>query len=89
VPNVQLKTPDDGQRNCQKHVEFLDKNNFGKLVRLLVLLKKICYDARSHERKKFVHVQYQEGVSVQCQMEVPPDLITIQLDQNAVCAHEN
>jgi len=36
---VQWKTPDDGQRNCLKHVEFLDKNKFGKLVRLLVLLK--------------------------------------------------
>ena len=22
VPNVQWKTPDDGQRNCPKHVEF-------------------------------------------------------------------
>jgi hypothetical protein len=28
VPNVQWKTPDDGQRNCPKHVEFLDKNKF-------------------------------------------------------------
>jgi len=27
VPNVQWKTPDDGQRNCPKHVEFLDKIN--------------------------------------------------------------
>jgi hypothetical protein len=40
VPNVQWKTPDDGQRNCPKDVEFLDKNKFGKLVRLLVLLKR-------------------------------------------------
>jgi hypothetical protein len=39
VPTVQWKTPDDGRRNCPKHVEFLDKNKFGKLVRLLVLLK--------------------------------------------------
>jgi len=31
VPNVQGKTPDDGQRNCPKHVEFLDKNKFGKI----------------------------------------------------------
>jgi hypothetical protein len=31
VPNVQWKTPDDGQRNCPKHVEFLDKNKFGKI----------------------------------------------------------
>jgi hypothetical protein len=44
--NVQWKTPDDGQRNCPKHVEF-DKNNFGKLVRLLVLLKrKVLYYLR-------------------------------------------
>jgi hypothetical protein len=34
------KTPDDGQRNCPKHVDFLDKNKFGKLLRLLVLLKR-------------------------------------------------
>jgi hypothetical protein len=34
------KTPDDGQRNCPKHVEFLDKNKFEKLVRVLVLLKR-------------------------------------------------
>ena len=40
VPNVQWKTPDDGHRNCPKHVVFLDKNKFGKLVRLLVLLKR-------------------------------------------------
>jgi len=38
VPNVQWKTHDDGQRNCPKHVEFLDKNKFGKLMRLFVLL---------------------------------------------------
>ena len=38
VPKVQWKTPHDGQRNCPEHVEFLDKNKFGKLVRLLGLL---------------------------------------------------
>ena len=25
---VQWKTPDDGQRNCPKHVEFYSKNTF-------------------------------------------------------------
>jgi len=39
VPNVQWNIPDDGQRNCPKYLEFLDKNKFGKLVYLLVLLK--------------------------------------------------
>jgi len=34
VPNIQWKTSDDGQRNCPKHVEFLDKNKSGKLVHL-------------------------------------------------------
>ena len=31
---VQWKTPDNGQRNCQKHVEFYFKNKFEKLVHL-------------------------------------------------------
>ena len=29
------KTPDDGQRNCPKHVEFHSKNKFEKLVYLV------------------------------------------------------
>ena len=29
------KTPDDGQRNCPKHVEFYSKNTFEKLVHLV------------------------------------------------------
>ena len=32
---VQWKTPDDGQRNCPKHLEFQSKNKFEKLVRLV------------------------------------------------------
>ena len=32
---VQWKTPDDGQRKCQKHVEFYSKNKFEKLVHLV------------------------------------------------------
>ena len=32
---VQWKTPDDGLRNCPKHVEFHSKNNFEKLVHLV------------------------------------------------------
>jgi len=38
VPNVQWRTPDDGQRNCSKDVRFLDKNKFGKIVCLFALL---------------------------------------------------
>jgi len=29
------KTPDDGQSNCPKHVEFYSKNKFEKLVYLV------------------------------------------------------
>jgi len=35
---VQWKTPDDGKRNCPKHVEFRSKNKFEKLVHLVGLL---------------------------------------------------
>jgi len=31
---VQWKTPDDGQRNCSKHVEFHSKKKFEELVHL-------------------------------------------------------
>jgi len=34
----QWKTPDDGQRNCSKHVAFHSKNKFEKLVHLVDLL---------------------------------------------------
>ena len=30
-----IKTPDDGQRNCPKHVDFHSKNKFEKLVHLV------------------------------------------------------
>ena len=30
-----VKTPDDGQRNCPKHVEFYSKNTFEKLFHLV------------------------------------------------------
>ena len=35
---VHRKTPDDGQRNCPKHVEFHSKNKFEKLVHLVGIL---------------------------------------------------
>jgi len=37
---VQWKTPDDGQRNCLKHVEFYSKNKFEKLVHLVGFIYK-------------------------------------------------
>jgi len=40
VPNVQRRTPDDWQRNCPKHVEFLEKNKFGKISVSVGFIKK-------------------------------------------------
>ena len=38
---VQYWTPDDGQRNCPKHVEFYSKNKFEKLVHLIGFIIRI------------------------------------------------
>ena len=35
LPCVHCRTPDDGQRNCLKHVEIHSKNEFEKLVHLV------------------------------------------------------
>jgi len=48
---AQWQTPDDGQRNCPKHVEFYSKNKFEKLVYLVGFIIRIYHDARSPERK--------------------------------------
>ena len=37
------KTPDDGKRNCPKHVEFYSKNKFVKLVHLVGFIVRISY----------------------------------------------
>ena len=48
---VQWKTPDDGERNCPKHVEFYSKNKFEELVHIVGFLITIYHDARSPERQ--------------------------------------
>ena len=49
---VQWKTPDDGQRNCPKQVEFYSKNKFEKLVHLVGFIIRVYHDARSPGRQK-------------------------------------
>jgi len=46
---VQWKSPDDGQRNCPKHVEFYSKKRFEKLVHMVGFSIRIYHDARSLE----------------------------------------
>ena len=55
---VQRKTPDDGQSNCLKHVEFYSKNKSEKLVHLVGFIIRIYHDARSAERQKSYRSPY-------------------------------
>jgi len=43
------KTPDDGQRNCPKHVGFYCKNKFQKLVHLVGFIIRIACRNSHHE----------------------------------------
>jgi len=60
---VQWKTPDDGQRNCPKHVEFYSKNKFEKLVHLVGFIV----------RKK---LSLRFGIQVQVQVQVIAEYLT-------------
>jgi len=51
-----VKTPDDGQRNCPKHVEFYSKNKFEKLVHLIGFIIRIYHEARSRERHIYIYI---------------------------------
>ena len=55
---VQWKTPNDGQRNCPKHVEFYSKNKFEKLVHLIGFIIRHYHDARSPEHQTLPHTRY-------------------------------
>ena len=65
--SVQQKTPDDGQRNCPKHVEFYSINKFEKLVHLIGFIVRLYHDARSPERQghKWLCKIYQYAILTQ------------------------
>ena len=65
---VQWKTPDDGQRNYPKHVEFYSKNSFEKLVHLVGFIIRISHDARSPDRQMLQEIYQQLEVSPQKRM---------------------
>jgi hypothetical protein len=48
VPNAQWRTPNDGQRTCPKHVEFLDKNKIGKISASVGFIKKNSVTMHGH-----------------------------------------
>ena len=53
------KTPDDGQRNCLKHVEFYCKNKFEKLVHLVGFIIGIYHVAWSPECQIYTYLAIQ------------------------------
>jgi len=61
VPNVQWSTPDDGQGNCPKHVEFLDKNKFGKIIAFVGFIKKKIVTMHGHTNIKTVQPVYNDN----------------------------
>jgi len=66
LPCVQRITPDDGHRRCPKHVGFYDKNTFWVLMHLVGYFYETYHDARSPERKVWLHTIYymQRGMSI-------------------------
>ena len=46
-----VKTPDDGQRNSPKYVEFYSKQKFEKLVYIVCSIIRISHNGRSPERQ--------------------------------------
>ena len=53
------RSPDDGQKNCPKHVEFYSKNKFEKLVHPVGFIIRIYHDARSPELQIVDHIRFQ------------------------------
>ena len=48
------KTPDNGQRNCPKHVEFHSKNKFEKLVHIVGIIIRQFIMMHGHMNIKFI-----------------------------------
>ena len=52
VPNVQWITPDDGQSNCPKHVEFLTRINLETIASVGCIVKKCVTMQQGHMNVK-------------------------------------
>jgi len=59
-----VKTPDEEQRNCPKHVDFYSKNKFEKLVPLvhfiIIILPGTVYDMLTSDLFKLLLQDYTE-----------------------------
>jgi len=83
---VQWKTPDDGPRNCLKHVEFYSKNKFEKLVHLVGFVVRIYHNTRSPERQKCNVVMTSHLIITVCgTLRVPHPLYVTQIWRHKLC----
>ena len=82
---AQRKTPDDGQRNCPKHVAFYSKNKFEKLVHLVGFIIRIYHDARSPERQMYTQ-QYIQATLTACEQAVSVACMTYTI---SMCTAKN
>ena len=64
VPNVQWKIRDDWQRSYPTHVEFLDKNKFGKITASVGFIKRKVVAKHGHMniKKNLTTNVYQYGM---------------------------
>ena len=73
---VQWKTPDDGRRNCPKHVEFYSKNKFEKLVHLVGFIIRILsrctvtWTSNSCQMVTWVYLQWHKVNEYKCHYHV-------------------
>jgi len=63
------KTPDDGQRNCLKHIEFYSKNKFEKLVHLVGFIIRMYPNmllrlARGEDASSYRHMMYEQTFGI-------------------------
>ena len=65
MPNVQERTPDDRQRDCPKHVEFLDKNKFGKISASVGFIIKKCVTMQ-HGHMNIICVTMHGHINIKC-----------------------
>jgi len=64
---LQWKTPDDGQRNCPKHVDFYSKNKFEKLVHLVGFVIRTQNNGRTKKDVGFILPIYNKFGLQTCQ----------------------
>jgi len=85
---TQSKTPDNGQRNCPKHVEFYSKKKFEKLVLLVGFIIRIYHNVQSPERQ-ILSSDYSRTLRVELYLPVVPKHAMKPCTGTTYCTEEN